>query len=611
MLCRIALLLSIAGSIAAQQPSAQGRRLALVVANAGYQKLPGLSTAATDAELMTAALKRAGFAVTQAEMRFTDFKKAYEQPFLNNIQPGDTVVFYYAGYAVQVADDDSYLLPVDFEPMSPQDMEDRSYRLGRMFDGLEMSKAGLKIVIVEAGTAIDSPVPGTSPGLMAPERVSKDTLVAYSTSPGQTIPKATARSDSFTQTLAGKLAQPGLRILDVFRDTRREIAASPGGGQVPFLQDDVVQNDFEFTPELTVTPSLLTFRSPRWNEKPGAQTLRIYADGRSIGFTAVVPPADKWLSVTPTGGMTPAVDAPNVTVSVDPAGLAPGATYASEIAITAAGLDGTAPPKMAIVSYTVPPKPPPPALVPHPNRRDREEYILIPSGDFQMGCVPADERCKRDETPRHPVKITKAFWMGRNEVEVNSWRRYIESNGLKKMPPWPLWPNSHEGDLPIVNVSWENARDYCAWAGGRLPTEAEWEYAARAGVDDEVYPLNDENGRDKANFFGKHGNDTWEYTAPVRRFDANRFGLYDMAGNVWEWVSDFYAPDYYAHSPEADPRGPAEGKQHVRRGGSFDSDPSQHLRISLREEFEKAVNNVGFRCVLDDTSETHKLLDLQ
>src|SRR5207248_1895458 len=190
-------------------------------------------------------------------------------------------------------------------------------------------------------SAIDTPIPGTSTGLMAPEHVSKDTLAAYSTSPGQTIPKATGRSDLFTQTLAGKLAQPGLRILDVFRDTRREIAASSGGGQVPFLQDDVVENDFQFTPDLTVTPSLLTFHSPQWNEKPGAQTLRVYAGGWSIGFKAVVPPADKWLSVTPADGITPAVDAPNVTVSVNPAGLTPGATYTSEIAIRAAGSDRT------------------------------------------------------------------------------------------------------------------------------------------------------------------------------------------------------------------------------------------------------------------------------
>src|SRR4051794_15755159 len=107
MLFRIAAFLSIAsiaGSIAAQQPRVQGRRLALVVANTGYQKLPGLMTAAHNAELMTGALKKAGFAVTQAEMRFADFKKAYEQPFLSNIQPGDTAVFYYSGYAVQVAE---------------------------------------------------------------------------------------------------------------------------------------------------------------------------------------------------------------------------------------------------------------------------------------------------------------------------------------------------------------------------------------------------------------------------------------------------------------------------------------------------------------------------
>ena len=210
MLYKIVIVLSIAGSIAAQpiasqQRPAPGRRVALVVANSGYQKLPGLSSAANDAELMSGALKRAGFAVNRAEMRFSDFKKAYEQPFLNSIQPGDTVVFYYAGYAVQVADDDCYLLPVDFEPQSAKDMEERSYRLGRMFDGLEMSKAGLRIVIVEAGTAPGTPISGTMPGLIGPDHVSKDTLVAYSTSPGQTIPGVTTGTDVFTHTLAGKI----------------------------------------------------------------------------------------------------------------------------------------------------------------------------------------------------------------------------------------------------------------------------------------------------------------------------------------------------------------------------------------------------------------------
>ena len=106
-----------------------------------------------------------------------------------------------------------------------------------------------------------------------------------------------------------------------------------------------MQSDFEFIPDLTVTPALLMFQPPKWNEMPNTQNLRVYAEGRSIGFTAMVPPGDKWLSVTPTTGTTPAVEAPNLTVSVNPAGLTPGATYTSEIAIRAAGSDGTAPPK--------------------------------------------------------------------------------------------------------------------------------------------------------------------------------------------------------------------------------------------------------------------------
>ncbi len=199
------------------------------------------------------------------------------------------------------------------------------------------------------------------------------------------------------------------------------------------------------------------------------------------------------------------------------------------------------------------------------NHRDRLDYALIHAGEFQMGCVPGDHRCQKHEMPRHSVTISKDFWMATTEVDVTAYERYVEENrrgsAKPKMPPAPNfnkgWKATSE---PIVNVSWEDADSYCNWAGGRLPTEAEWEYCARAGKENEIYPLNSENSRDKANFYGKQGNDIFDWTAPVKSFDANAFHLYDMAGNVWEWMSDWYSPDYYAVSPAVDPRGPSGGK---------------------------------------------------
>jgi formylglycine-generating enzyme required for sulfatase activity len=244
------------------------------------------------------------------------------------------------------------------------------------------------------------------------------------------------------------------------------------------------------------------------------------------------------------------------------------------------------------------------------NRRDRQEYVWLPAGKFLMGCVPNDNRCEGHEKPQREVTLTKPFWMGRTEVTVEAYQRFSEATKTK-MPGGPLWDTKWRNTAhPMNSMSWEDASAFCGWIGGRLPTEAEWEYAARGGVPNEVVPLNNENSREKANFTGKKGNDRYEYTAPVRSFDANPFGLYDMSGNVWEFVSDFYAENYFAGAPKVDPRGPESGKDHVVRGGSWDSDPNKHLRISFRRPWG-AGNIVGFRCAMDDNEETRKILDIR
>jgi len=267
------------------------------------------------------------------------------------------------------------------------------------------------------------------------------------------------------------------------------------------------------------------------------------------------------------------------------------------------------PPKPAVEIVKEAPKPAGPQM-PEPRYRvakDREEYAYIPPGAFLMGCVEdKDAQCRPDEKPRHKVIISKGFWMGRNEVRVRSYERFTQDNNQFKMPRAPINVKRWQESLPISVVHWEEAAAYCKWAGGRLPAEAEWEYVVRAGIAGQVYPFGDfSESRDKANFYGKSGNDKYDSQAPVQSFDPNPFGLFDMSGNLWEWCADYYSPTYYGESPAQDPTGPSSGKERVARGGSYSSDARKHLRLSYREGFEpKGGNLVGFRCVLEDTPAT-------
>jgi formylglycine-generating enzyme required for sulfatase activity len=252
------------------------------------------------------------------------------------------------------------------------------------------------------------------------------------------------------------------------------------------------------------------------------------------------------------------------------------------------------------------------------NRKDRLQYVQIPAGTFWMGCAPASEaQCSPSEKPRHRVEITKGFWLGQTEVTNLAYNeRYARLNKLPPKKPKGITNAGKQTDLPVVGVSWEEAQKYCNWVaeGGRLPTEAEWERAARAGNDDNVYPYTDlSTSRDYANFMGRAGNDVFDVLAPVKQFNPNQYKLYDMAGNVWEWVLDSFGAAYYGESSKEssirDPRGPAhpdKGKGHVARGGSWNSDAKRYLRISYRMSFTSGSNEVGFRCLVPDTPEATK-----
>ena len=302
--------------------------------------------------------------------------------------------------------------------------------------------------------------------------------------------------------------------------------------------------------------------------------------------------------------------------------------------------------------------------------------VWIPAGEFQMG----SDNSGPDEYPQHKVKLD-GFWMDTKEVTNRQFKEFVDATGYvtdAEKPPvisgvkpgsakataqilpeynkpgsicarkdfkesdfnpasgaYSWWdyviganwkhPEGTEStiddrmDHPVVHVSWTDAMAYCKWAGKALPTEAQWEYAARGGLESKTYPWGNQRNPD-----GKWLNNIWQgkfpvqntkddgfaTTAPVGSFPANKFGLHEMSGNVWEWCSDYYRPDYYRQSPKRNPKGPLDSLdpqepdiiKRVQRGGSFMCSDSYCVayRMSARGkgDVSSGAFHTGFRCVI-------------
>jgi formylglycine-generating enzyme len=227
---------------------------------------------------------------------------------------------------------------------------------------------------------------------------------------------------------------------------------------------------------------------------------------------------------------------------------------------------------------------------------DGKLMAWVPEGPFRMGSQEAEG--DQDEFPQRPTYLS-AYAIDLHEVTFAEFNKFTEVSGLPA-PSIPVFQDElsliTSADQPVVGVSWDQARFYCEWAGKRLPTEAEWEKAAK-GERDLKWPWGDTFEESLANTLGD--SDGYRYSAPTGRYELGRspFGLYDMAGNVAEWVGDVYDPNYYETGPFRDPKGPETGKHRVYRGGSW-NDSSANVRTAKR--FAAAPHQasavIGFRC---------------
>jgi len=242
--------------------------------------------------------------------------------------------------------------------------------------------------------------------------------------------------------------------------------------------------------------------------------------------------------------------------------------------------------------------------------------VRVPAGKFKMGmkasrglteCKRYRNGCKEEwfagQEPVHEVYLAE-YYMDKHEVTEQEYDRCVKAGACDEN-------EKKEGfsapSQPVVNVSWHDARDYCEWAGKRLPTEAEWEKAAR-GDDERIYPWGDNFAAGNANFCDRKcpfdwawpaADDGHRFTAPAGRYPkgASPYGALDMAGNVFEWVADRYDKNYYRYSPQRDPKGPDKGNHRVLRGGSwYFSAGLMQSAFRLHDSPESKDLNYGFRC---------------
>lgn len=528
------------------------RRLALVVGASNYPDRP-IPNAVNDARALAAALRDLRFEVTEVlDPRRPQLERAVDE-FTGRLSSGDVALFYYAGHGFQI-ENENYMVPVGFKAADPVDAKYEAYSVSRVHEKIIARGVRLAIVILDA--CRDNPFSATrsAAGGWAAMGAGRGSFIVFATAPGQTASdNPNGRNGLFSTYLLEALREPALGLDAIFNRVRERVVAASENRQVPWTQSSVV-GDFVFRGDSATSTSPLPASPPTSSRAPSPSSVA------TPSVTLRPPSATTSSLAPPLSSVTTTLDSANESSA----------------------------------------------------RRMELRMSQVPAGTFQMGCVEADSECHSDEKPRHTVKITRDFTVMTTEVTVGMFRLYALASG-KTLPNQPA--GNADTRRPVVNVTWDEAATFCEWLGGRLLTESEWEYVARGGQQGRKFVWGNQerpfvDGRKATNVADESSkrkypdwsipfflgyDDGFPDAAPVGSFAPNGFGLYDMAGNVWEWVADWSGP--YAESTASNPQGASSGERRVVRGGSWSDGPGA-VRVSIRGSSLPTVrdNYIGIRC---------------
>jgi formylglycine-generating enzyme required for sulfatase activity len=578
-------------ALARAEPPASNARTALVVGNGAYAT-GRLDNPANDAAAMARALRGLGFDViekTDVDRRgFLGALKAFKQRLQRR---GGAALFFYAGHGVQL-NGRNFLIPIGADINGEADVEFEAVDANRVLRYMDEAETRLNVVILDA--CRDNPYArsfrSARRGLATMQMPLGElgSLLAYSTAPGEVAADGVGRNSPFTKHLLAIIDTPGLRLYDVFQRVRIAVYEETGHRQMPWVSEALL-GDFYFIappapPPRTSPSSPSVPRRPTVSPLPAAVVPLSENDPSAVEAALALTDTERRAVQRALNGL--GFDAGAADGVLGPRTRQALAAYQRAEGLRATGyLSGGQPERLAAaLAERATARPAEPevgetwktlgrALLTEVGETWTEpltgiELAWVPGGCFQMGSDEGDT----DERPVHEVCV-EGFWLGTTEVTQGQWRRVMGDN-----------PSAFENgdDYPVESVSWDDARAFVTklngrGAGGlRLPSEAEWEYACRDGGRAQTYCGGED--LDRLAWYRENGGSK---THPVGGKQANALGLYDMSGNVWEWVADCYAESYAGAPTDGSAREAADCARRVIRGGSWNDDP-RDLRAANR-----------------------------